>query len=108
VLRGLSAMIPGLSVYFGQAHQGYVDGGYYCKTRENRPLIGPLPVEGAYVIGALSGYGVMASQAAAELLAAYLTGSALPAYAPAFRLERYDDPAYQAQLAQWDARSGQL
>jgi glycine/D-amino acid oxidase-like deaminating enzyme len=108
VLRGLSAMIPGLSVYFGQAHQGHVDGGYYCKTRENRPLIGPLPVEGAYVIGALSGYGVMASQAAAELLTAYLTGSALPAYAPAFRLERYDDPAYQAQLAQRDVRSGQL
>jgi glycine/D-amino acid oxidase-like deaminating enzyme len=108
VLRGLSAMVPGLSVYFGQGQAAIVDGGYYCKTRENRPLIGPLPVRGAYVIGALSGYGVMASQAAAELLAAHLTGRPLPDYAPMFLLERYADPKYQALLAQWDARSGQL
>ena len=46
-----------------------IDGGYYCKTRENRPLIGPLPVDGAFVLGALSGFGVMAAHASAELLA---------------------------------------
>lgn len=108
LLRGLARMIPGLSAYFGQGEQGYVDGGYYCKTRENRPLIGPLPVEGAFVIGALSGYGVMGSQAAAELLAAQVTGGDLPDYAPAFLPDRYDDPAYQAALASWDASSGQL
>ncbi len=101
-------MVPGMSAYFGQGRAAYVDGGYYCKTRENRPLIGPLPVEGAFVIGALSGYGVMASQAAAELLAAHMTGGALPDYATQFRLERYEDLAYQAMLAQWDARSGQI
>jgi len=28
---------------------------------ENRPLIGKLPIEGAYVVGALSGFGVMAA-----------------------------------------------
>jgi len=106
VLRGLSAMVPGMEVYFNQKVQ--VDGGYYCKTRENRPLIGPLPIEGAYIIGALSGYGVMASQAAAELVAAYLTGSRLPEYAPMFGLERYQDPSYQLLLENWDAQSGQL
>jgi len=106
VLRGLSAMVPAMKNYFGE--KVYVDGGYYCKTRENRPLIGALPVEGAYVIGALSGYGVMASQAAAELVSAYLTDSPLPDYAPMFRLERYEDPGYQKLLANWDARSGQL
>ena len=108
LLRGLARMIPHLSAYFGQGSQGYVDGGYYCKTRENRPLIGPLPVEGAYVIGALSGYGVMGSQAAGELLAAHVTGGNLPDYAPSFLLDRYEDPAYQALLANWDASSGQL
>jgi glycine/D-amino acid oxidase-like deaminating enzyme len=86
----------------------YIDGGYYCKTRENRPLVGPLPVEGAYLIGALSGYGIMASQAGADLLAAYITGDELPAYAPAFQLGRYDDPEYQKLLAYWDATTGQL
>jgi len=108
VARGLSRMIPGLSVYFERMSQPQVDGGYYCKTRENRPLIGPLPVGGAYLIGALSGYGIMASQAAADLLAAHITGSDLPDYAPDFLLGRYHDPKYKELLQHWDAGSGQL
>ncbi|MCL4870612.1 MAG: FAD-binding oxidoreductase [Anaerolineae bacterium] len=108
VLRGLTRMIPELAVYLEKGRKPYLDGGYYCKTRENRLLAGPLPVEGAYLIGGLSGYGIMASPAAADLLAAHITGSPLPPYAPAFRLERYQDPTYLAQLAQWDATSGQL
>ena len=70
-------------------------------------MIGPLPVEGACVIGALSGFGLMASPAAGELLAAHVTGSALPRYAPAFALERYQDPEYQKLLENWGA-TGQL
>jgi glycine/D-amino acid oxidase-like deaminating enzyme len=105
--RGLAVMIPGLSAYFGRSPKPVVDGGYYTKTRENRPLIGPLPVKGAYLIGALSGYGIMASCAAGELLAAHLTGSALPPYAPAFTLERYEDPEYQKLLETWED-TGQL
>ncbi|HNH83599.1 MAG TPA: FAD-binding oxidoreductase [Acidobacteriota bacterium] len=108
LIRGLSRLIPGLTAYFGQGATAYTDGGYYCKTSENRPLIGPLPVEGMYVIGALSGFGIMASQAAAELLAAHVTGTSLPDYAPVFRLERYADPAYQALLETGSAWSGQL
>lgn len=107
VLRGLARMLPGLSAYFDRALRPRLDGGYYTKTRENRPLIGPLPVDGAYLIGALSGYGLMASCAAGELLAAHLVGAALPDYAPAFGLERYDDPAYQSLLETWTG-SGQL
>lgn len=108
VVRGLARMIPGLEAYCGQMGRPYVDGGYYCKTQENRPLIGPLPVEGAHVFGALSGYGIMASQAGAELLADYILGRALPDYAPALALGRYDDPDYRALLAGWDPTTGQL
>jgi glycine/D-amino acid oxidase-like deaminating enzyme len=108
VLRGLSRMVPGLSVYFNRMGKPSVDGGYYCKTQENRPLIGPLPVDGAYLIGALSGFGVMACQAAGELLGAHISGSPLPGYAADFLLERYDDPIYLKFLAQLDASSGQL
>ena len=36
----------------------------------------------------------MAACAAGELLAAHITGADLPDYADAFRLERYQDPAY--------------
>ena len=107
VLRGLSRMIPALATYIGRAGKPAIDRGYYCKTRENRPLIGPLPVTGAYVFGALSGFGIMAAPAGGELLAAHITGHSLPDYAPAFHLNRYSDPDYQAQLADW-GDSGQL
>ncbi|MGC8810577.1 MAG: NAD(P)/FAD-dependent oxidoreductase [bacterium] len=106
-LRGLARMIPGLERYFRRMPKPVIDGGYYTKTRENRPLIGPLPVEGAFVIGALSGFGIMASCAAGELLAAHLTKSELPSYAPAFCLERYDDPEYKRLLENWPD-TGQL
>ena len=106
-LRGMAAMIPGLRAYFDRMPRFFVDGGYYTKTRENRPLICPLPVEGAYLIGALSGFGLMAACGAGELLAAHVTGSALPAYARWFALERYADPEYQKLLENWGA-SGQL
>jgi len=107
VLRGLTTMIPGMKAYLDRLPKPIVDGGYYTKTRENRPLIGRLPVEGAYVIGALSGFGVMAACGAGELLAGCLTGSTLPHYAPAFFLERYEDIAYQRLLEAW-GESGQL
>lgn len=106
-LRGLSTMIPALAAYFDKLPKAVVDGGYYTKTRENRPLIGPLPVQGAFVVGALSGFGVMASSAAGDLLSAYLAGDELPSYAPAFRLDRYTDPAYQMLLETWSS-TGQL
>lgn len=106
-LRGLSTMLPALSRYFGKLPRPILDGGYYTKTPENRPLIGPLPIPGAFVVGALSGYGLMASQAAGELLAAHVAGAQLPGYAQAFDLRRYDDPAYQQLLRNWGS-SGQL
>ena len=107
VLRGLSTMIPGLRAYFDRPPKPVVDGGYYTKTKENRLLVSPLPVRGAHVIGAFSGYGLMAAPAAGELLAAHITGSELPPYARWFSLERYDDPKYQRLLENW-GNTGQL
>ena len=107
VLRGLSRMLPGLAHYIGHAPRPSIDGGYYVKTRENRLLAGPLPIEGAYVIAGLSGYGLMAACAAAGLLADHITGAPLPPYAAAFSPERYNQPAYMTQLEKWDD-SGQL
>jgi glycine/D-amino acid oxidase-like deaminating enzyme len=107
-IRGIARMLPGMAAYFGSGAQGVVDGGYYCKTRENRPLIGPLAVEGAYVLGALSGYGIMGSHAGADLLAAHLTSSRLPDYATWFLPSRYDDAGYRAVIERWGANVGQL
>ncbi|MFL7867669.1 MAG: NAD(P)/FAD-dependent oxidoreductase [Anaerolineales bacterium] len=106
-LRGLAAMLPGMKGYFDRIPRPQLDGGYYTKTRENRPLIGPLPLGGAFVTGAVSGYGIMSACAVGELLAHHVTGTELPEYATAFVLSRYDDPKYLKKLETW-ADSGQL
>jgi glycine/D-amino acid oxidase-like deaminating enzyme len=106
-LRGLARMLPALEAYFDRPPRPYVDGGYYTKTRENRPLVGPLPVEGTWVMGAFSGYGLMAAPACGELIAGHIAGASLPDYATWFLLERYQDPAYQALLENWGS-TGQL
>lgn len=107
VLRGLSTMLPGLRTYIGRAPRPHVDGGFYVKTPENRLLVGPTPVEGAYLIGAVSGYGIMSACAAGELLASHITGASLPAYATAFALARYEDESYRSRVANW-AEQGEL
>lgn len=107
VMRGMVKLAPGLAQYVDRLPPVYVDGGYYTKTEENRPLIGPTGVHGAYVNAALSGYGLMAAPAAGELIAQGIAGDTLPPYHRAFRLDRYDDPAYRDMLAGWGS-TGQL
>lgn len=106
-LRGLTRIIPALEAYVHRPPRPSIDGGYYTKTRENRPLIGPVGPRGSFVMGAFSGYGIMAACGAAEILAAHIGGAALPAYAAAFHPARYDDPAYCARLDAW-TDTGQL
>jgi sarcosine oxidase subunit beta len=108
VMRGLAVMIPGLDTYVQRRAKVIVDGGYYCKAPDNRPLIGPTSIDGVFVLGALSGYGIMGSQAAADLLASYILDHPHPDYAPAFHPARFQDPAYQRVLARLDSKSGQL
>ncbi len=100
VLRGASRLIPGLKTYYGalprqMAHYG----GYYTMTDENWPLIGPLGVDGSFVVGALSGFGTMAACAAGSLCAKWLVGADLPDYAADLSLARYDDAALMTDLA---------
>jgi glycine/D-amino acid oxidase-like deaminating enzyme len=108
MIRALACMVPGLNIYFGREKEWLADGGYYCKAPDNRPLIGPLSIEGVHLLGALSGFGVMASQAGAELLAAHALGAPLPEYAPAFSIDRFRDPEYLAMMSTYDPASGQL
>jgi glycine/D-amino acid oxidase-like deaminating enzyme len=106
-MRGVAAIVPALEAYVERPPRPTLDGGYYTKTRENRPLIGPTSMPGSYVLGALSGYGIMAACGAAELLAAHILGENLPGYAGAFLPERYGDPEYQRVLEEW-GDTGQL
>ncbi|HEX6285934.1 MAG TPA: FAD-binding oxidoreductase, partial [Acidimicrobiia bacterium] len=106
VLRGLTTMVPGLAAYHDRLPESFVDGGYYTKTPENRPLIGPSGLDRVHLLTGMSGFGVMVSAGAADLLAAHIAGKPLPDYADAFLLSRYDDPDYSANLA--NIESGQL
>ena len=106
-LRGLAALLPRMQQYFARMPRPQLDGGYYTKTRENRPLVGPMCVDGAYVLGAVSGYGIMSACGVGELLAAHVTGTQLPSFAPDFALARYDNPEYRKTLESL-GNSGQL
>ena len=98
VLRGLERLLPAARVYRDRMPRTFVDGGYYTRTRENRPLIGPLEAQGAFVLGALSGFGLMAAMGAGELVSLHVMGATLPEYARWFVPARYADRAYQALL----------
>jgi glycine/D-amino acid oxidase-like deaminating enzyme len=100
-VRGLCKMLPGMKAYRKSMPKPYLDGGYYTRTEENRPLCSPMPLAGSYVIGAMSGFGIMSAPALGELLAGHICGSIMPGYAWQFELSRYDDPTYQEMLADW-------
>ncbi len=73
-------------------------------TRENWPLIGPMRTKGAFVAGALSGFGTMAACASGALVAAAISGTPLPAYAQKLTLARYEDAAFMAELAENESK----
>lgn len=100
VLRGASRFIPGLSQYVDNPPTPIVQfSGYYTRTPENWPVIGPLLQHpGLYIVGALSGYGTMTANAAGDLIARWVTGDTLPEYARHFSPERYADPEILAEI----------
>ena len=86
-----------------------VDGGYYTKVPDNMPIIGPLPggPAGAFVCAGLSGYGVMAANAAGDLLANHVAGEALPPdYGDQFLPERWSREEYREAVAAGLADTG--
>jgi glycine/D-amino acid oxidase-like deaminating enzyme len=99
VLRGASRLNPGLRAYYGRLPSRLSHyGGYYTMTRENWPLIGPMATKGAFVAGALSGYGTMGASATGALIAAWVSGEKLPDFARPLSLARYDDKALMQAL----------
>lgn len=107
VFRGLSRMIPSLSAYFPPADtvdplsfrtKVTVKSGYYCKTLDNTPLLGPITGQkGVFLCGGVSGFGVMCSQGAAEIVGSQVLASLdpsskelVPEIASAFDPHRFD------------------
>ena len=108
VLRGASRLNPRLKQYYGRLPRQVTHyGGYYTMTKENWPLIGPMRTEGAFIAGALSGFGTMAACATGALCAAWVHGAELPDFARSLALSRYDDEKLMGQLLR-DANTGVL
>jgi glycine/D-amino acid oxidase-like deaminating enzyme len=107
VVRGVARMVPAFAVYLERMRRPFVDGGYYTKVPDNRPVIGPTEVPGLSLLAALSGYGIMAAMGAAELLADALDGNA-PPWARDLAPARFADAGYREQLAASAAGAGQL
>jgi len=105
VMRGASRYIPALSQYVEKMPTPIVHfSGYYTRTKENWPLIGPLALDNLYVVAGLSGYGTMSACAAGELCGQYIVNEnidkfdiahsyfeILPSYARNFHPNRYSD-----------------
>jgi glycine/D-amino acid oxidase-like deaminating enzyme len=100
VIRGASRLNPALAAYIGRLpRETRHYGGYYTMTGENWPLVGPMKTSGAFVAGALSGYGSMAACATGNVCASWVTGGRVPEYARHLTLERYQDAALMRELA---------
>ena len=108
VVRGISRMVPAFAPYVKRMRRPFVDGGYYTKAPDNMPVIGPSELPGLFLLGALSGYGIMAAQGAAELLADHLLAAPLPEHAAALLPARLLAPSYRETLAAAAAAAGQL
>ncbi|WP_048437819.1 FAD-binding oxidoreductase [Caenimonas sp. SL110] len=100
VLRGASNLHPKLAAYIGRLPRGARHyGGYYTMTDENWPLIGKMKTPGAFIAGALSGYGSMAACSTGALCAAWVFGQEVPQYAMQLTMDRYQDDVLKAELA---------
>ncbi|KAI9595787.1 FAD dependent oxidoreductase [Syncephalis fuscata] len=84
LLQGLARIFPKLKTYLPPNDLfinplecvDSIASGYYCKTNNNHPIIGPVPYDnkqnslhGLWVCGALSGHGIMLSLGCGSLLA---------------------------------------
>ncbi|QKX06745.1 FAD-binding oxidoreductase [Aquimarina sp. TRL1] len=91
VLKGASRFIPALSEYENQLPTPLTQySGYYTRTEENWPLIGPTERTNVFVVGALAGFGTMTACGAGELCANHVLGeTSLPVYSDYFHPSRY-------------------
>lgn len=110
VLLGAGSFVPGLGRYAeaGVAPLAH-EGGFYARTKDGRPLIGPLDADGAFIVGGLAGFGAMMACAAGELAAGWiLDGRPSTALATAFDPRRFRHPGYVREIRAGVGPTGEL
>ena len=109
VLERAATIVPGLQAYLDQppdivAH----DGGFYARSPDGLPLVGPAGPGGAYVVGGLAGFGTMMACAAGELAALWALGETSPSLAAAFDPRRFGDRGPSVARAPGAPPAGEL
>jgi glycine/D-amino acid oxidase-like deaminating enzyme len=109
VLARAATIIPGLAAYLDR-DPGIIDhdGGFYARTPDGMPLIGPLGVEGAYVLAGLAGFGAMMAPAAGELIAGWILGDEPAGWATDFKPARFSGEFDRLRTIPGSATSGEL
>jgi glycine/D-amino acid oxidase-like deaminating enzyme len=93
VLARAATLIPGLGRYLDEPPEMVAhDGGFYARTPDGLPVVGPLGAAGGFVVGGLAGFGAMMACGVGELAASWALGEALPELAAAFDPRRFDEP----------------
>ena len=109
VQLGASTFIPGLSTE--SAVLAY-EGGYYARTPDGRPLIGPIGTgapSGFFAVAGFAGFGAMMAAAAGDLAADLICGETAPTdVAAAFDPRRFDDAAYLESIRNGTLATGEL
>ena len=101
--------MPGLSAYLeGPFDLIAHDGGFYARTPDGLPVIGPHGPVGGHVVGGLAGFGSMMAAAAGDLVARWVLDEALPDDAAAFDPRRFGRPDRGASRPAGEAPAGEL
>ncbi|MEO8571095.1 MAG: FAD-binding oxidoreductase [Chloroflexota bacterium] len=109
VLARAATLVPGLAASIAQPpviveH----DGGFYARSADGLPMIGPHGVDGAYLIGGLAGFGSMMACSAGELTAAWVLDATLPRLAGSFDPRRFGEPGRPVERAIGVPPAGEL
>ena len=103
VLERASTIVPGLAAYLdGELPVVAHDGGFYARTPDGLPLIGPTAVDGTFTVSGLAGFGAMMAPAAGEVATAWILGDPPSSMASAFDPRRFVDAPRPAFLSDRD------
>jgi glycine/D-amino acid oxidase-like deaminating enzyme len=97
VIARAMTLVPDLGAYLAAPEILAHDGGFYARSPDGLPLIGPLGPTGAFIVGGLAGFGSMMACAAGELTAAWVLDEPRPIVAVAFDPGRIGTPASTAR-----------
>lgn len=92
VLARAATIVPSLATYLDRPPELIAhDGGFYARTPDGLPVIGPHGPAGGFIAGGLAGFGSMMAAAVGHLVATWVLDESRPDIAAAFDPRRFSD-----------------